>query len=259
MPDERKTITTGREQQRAQETKALESAIRKEKELVEMRTRFVSIASHEFRFPLSSIHHHVESMKANIQHLSKEEALATLENIQLQTKHMTALLEDILTIEKSEAGKMKANTGRVELRHFLQCIISEVLFNTHHTHCVQFNFPRPSLEIESDAKLLRNIFINLLNNAINYSPGENEVSLSVTLGKSKVHISIKDNGIGIDEKDIGRIFEPFTRGSNAQEIKGTGLGLSIVKRAVEALDGKLLAKSKIGEGSLFTVMLHLNR
>jgi signal transduction histidine kinase len=170
---------------------------------------------------------------------------------------MTALLEDLLTIGKSESGKMKANIGNVELKHFLQGIIEEIHFHTHHTHHVQFDFPKPSLEIRSDAKLLRNIFINLLNNAITYSPGESEVSLFVTPGDSTVDITVKDTGVGIDEKDIDKIFEPFHRGSNTLGIKGTGLGLSIVKKAVEALDGKLFVKSKTGDGTLFTIRLNL--
>ena len=246
------------EQKVRERTEALQLAIQKEKEQVDVRNRFVSIASHEFRLPLSSIYRHIESIKTTLQNPPKE-TLDTLEKIQLQTTHMTALLEDVLTIGKSEAGKMKANIDVVELRHFLQDIIAEVLGYTHHTHGVQFDFPLPSLEIKSDAKLLRNIFINLLNNAITYSPGESHVYLSVTPGDSTVDITIKDKGIGIDEKDIGRIFEPFSRGTNTLEIKGTGLGLSIVKKAVEALDGKIFAKSKIREGALFTIRLNLDR
>jgi len=246
------------EQKVRERTEALQLAIQKEKEQVDVRNRFVSIASHEFRLPLSSIYNHIEAIKTTLQNPPKE-TLASLEKIQLHTRHMTALLEDVLTIGKSEAGKMKANLGIVELRHFLQGIIAEVLGHTHHTHGVQFDFPLPTLEIKSDAKLLRNIVINLLNNAITYSPGESEVYLSVTPGDSTVDITIKDHGIGIDEKDIWRIFEPFNRGTNTLEIKGTGLGLTIVKKAVEALDGKIFAKSKIGEGALFTIRLNLNR
>lgn len=255
LSDYRKSL----EQKVQERTEALQSALQKEKELVEIKNRFVSIASHEFRSPLSSIDSSVDFMKTYLKKLTPAEALIKLDNIQTQVKHMAVLLEDVLTIGKSEAGKMKANIGLVELNGFFHRIIDEVQGNTNNSHCIRFNFPAAALEIKSDEKLLRNIFINLLNNAIKFSPGEKEVFLTVAINDPVVTITIQDKGIGIDEKDIERVFQPFNRGSNAQEIKGTGLGLSIVKKAVETLGGKLYVQSKIKEGTLFTVKLNLNR
>jgi len=199
----------------------------------------------------------VESLKENITAIDQAEARTRLSSIQSQVKHMSVLLEDVLTIGKNEAGKMQPNFTPVELKGFLQKVIEEVRSSTKNTHQIQFDFFAPSLEIKSDEKLLRNIFINLLNNAIKFSPGDNEIFLSVVTQSSWVEIKIIDRGIGIDEKDIEHIFEPFTRGKNVQQIKGTGLGLSIVKKAVESLGGKLYLKSILGEGTQFTIRFNL--
>ena len=245
------------EQKVLERTEALNSALQNEKELVEVKNRFVSMASHEFKSPISYIHRNIEAMKGNIEKLRPEEIRVKLEKIQSQAEHLSLLLEDVLTIGKSGAGKIKANMGLVALKEFFHKIIDEVQSNTHNTHRIQLDFPEPSLQIESDENLLRNIFVNLLTNAIKFSPGEKEVSLSVSVQDHKVEFMIKDKGIGIEEKDLERVFEPFTRGGNVQKIKGTGLGLSIVKKAVETLGGKLNVQSKAGQGTLFTIQLNL--
>lgn len=247
------------EQKINERTEALRAALQKEKELVEIKNRFVAIASHEFRSPLSSIQLTTESLKANISKLRTEDTLVKLNKIQSQVKHMSVLLEDVLTVGKSDSGKLVPNLDSVDLGRFLERIIDDVQNNTNNTHRIELNFPVSPLEIESDEKLLRNIFINLLNNAIKFSPGGKVVFLTVVTHGMKVEITITDRGIGIDEKDIERVFEPFNRGTNASQIKGTGLGLSIVKKAVETLGGKLQVKSKLGEGTEFTIQFDVTR
>lgn len=246
------------EQKVVQRTEALKSALQNEKELVEVKNRFVSMASHEFKSPISYIHRNIEAMKTQIEKLSPEEIRARLEKIQSQAEHLSSLLEDVLTIGKSGAIKIKANMKPVELKDFFLRIIDEVQSNTHHTHRIHLDFPEPSLSLESDENLLRNIFVNLLTNAIKFSPGEKEVLVSVSLQESIIECRIQDHGIGIEEKDLSRIFEPFHRGDNVQKIKGTGLGLPIVKKAVETLGGEVKVESKIGQGTLFTIQLNLN-
>lgn len=246
------------EQQVLERTKALKTSLENEKELVEVKNRFVSMASHEFRSPISYIHRNIEAMKGNIEKLGSEEIERKLEKIQSQAAHLYSLLEDVLTIGKTGAGKIKANMGMVELKDFFHRIIDEVQSNTHNTHKIQLDFPAPSLPIKSDENLLRNIFVNLLTNAIKFSPGESVVLLSVAARDHRVEFRIKDNGIGIAEKDLERVFEPFHRGDNVKEIKGTGLGLPIVKKAVETLGGEVQVQSKVGEGSLFIIQLNLN-
>jgi signal transduction histidine kinase len=118
------------------------------------------------------------------------------------------------------------------------------------------NFSDPSVIIASDEKLLRNIFSNLLSNAIKFSPGKKEVHLLLRRDTTFVEVVIRDHGIGISPEDLQRVFEPYTRGTNATSIKGTGLGLSIVKKAAETLGGTLAVKSEIGSGTEITLRLN---
>jgi PAS domain S-box-containing protein len=238
-------------------TEALHIALGNEKKLVEMKNRFVSIASHEFKSPLSSISNHIKHLTEDLQ-ISIEERLTRFQNIQNQVNHMSLLLDDILTIGKNES-KLQANTKLVMIEDFLIKIIDEVRSATNHTHLVEFTFVSQFKEIHSDENLLRNVFINLLNNAIKFSPGKDSVYLSVGDYEKGVEIVVRDRGIGIEEADIKRVFEPFNRGKNAEKIKGTGLGLSIVNRAVETLGGKLSVESKPGEGTEFTIQFEVNK
>jgi signal transduction histidine kinase len=248
------------EQKVKERTDALKSALENEKQLVEVKDRFVSMVSHEFRSPISYIHRNIEGIKEQIETLSTADIRARLEKIQSQAQHLSSLLEDVLTIGKSGATntKIKANLNTVDLKEFFLRIIDEVQSNTQHTHRIALDFPELHRVIQSDENLLRNIFVNLLTNAIKFSPGESEVFLSVRACDHHVKCTVRDLGLGIEEKDLPKIFEPFHRGDNVQKIKGTGLGLPIVKKAVETLGGEVGVESKPGEGTLFSVKLNLN-
>jgi PAS domain S-box-containing protein len=238
-------------------TEALKEALQKEKEMVEVKKRFVAIASHEFRSPLSSIASHVESLKENIGKQDITVSQQRLDSIQTQVKHMSALLEDLLMMGKSESGRITATVDLVDLKDFFSKVIDEVVHACKHSHRVITDFPSSPVQIQSDPKLLRNIFINLLTNAMKFSPNENEVFLSMTVQDEALVVRVKDKGIGIEPTDIEKVFEPFTRGDNAKEIKGTGLGLSIVRKAVETLGGKIQVESTTGKGTVFTIKLNL--
>jgi signal transduction histidine kinase len=199
-------------------------------------------------------------MKLHIDKMTPADLKERLSKIQSQAEHLSSLLEDVLTMGKTGATntRLKANLKDVEMKEFFNRIIDEVQSNTHNTHKIDLSFPFPQLMIESDENLLRNIFVNLLTNAIKFSPGGKEVSLSVSACDERVKCSIRDYGLGIEEKDLPRIFEPFHRGVNVQKIKGTGLGLPIVKKAVETLGGEVHVESTPGQGTLFIVHLNLN-
>jgi PAS domain S-box-containing protein len=241
-------------------TEALKSALESEKKLVEVKDRFVSMASHEFRSPISYIHRNIGAIKDNIQTLSPEDVRNRLTKIQSQAQHLTSLLEDVLTMGKTGATntKIKANLSRVDLKEFFHRIIDEVQSNTLHTHTIELDFSDASLVIQSDENLLRNIFVNLLTNAIKFSPGKNSVYLQVGSCDKHVVCKVRDEGLGIEEKDLPRIFEPFHRGDNVRKIKGTGLGLPIVKKAVDTLGGEVVVESTAGQGTLFIVKLNLH-
>lgn len=185
--------------------------------------------------------------------LSPADIEKKLESIEKQVRHMTFLLDDVLTLGKSESGKTKVVARKIDIHDFFQKIVEEVLYSTKSSHSVTFAFESSVREMEIDEKLLRNIFINLLSNAIKFSPDTSDVLLTIRSENHDLKITVKDSGVGIPANEFDKIFDPFHRGSNAGAIQGTGLGLSIVKKAVELLEGVLEFKSEIGKGSEFNV------
>lgn len=236
-------------------TKELKKALQKEKEVVEMKSRFVSIASHEFRTPLSSIQFAANFIKKNNTKLAPDELSDKLNGIEKQIKHMTHLLDDILTYSKNEAGKIQLILSRVVLSDFINKIIEDVGHNTRNTHAIRLELGDLPEALTTDEKLLRSILINLLNNAIKFSPGKGHVDLGVHSAGGKLTFMVHDYGIGIPEDEHEKIFEPFLRGKGVTSIKGTGLGLSIVKKAIELLNGTIELESNPDTGTTFMVMV----
>jgi PAS domain S-box-containing protein len=243
---------TSLEKQVKDRTMKLKEALEKEKALVEMKNKFVSIVSHEFKLPLSAIGNSVDVLKRDVPIDNRH-----LESITQHVNNMKALLEDVLSIERHEGVKLRPNLKMVDLKLFLSEIIEEVSGATNRTHRVNTTFPDQPVLLESDQKLLRNIFINLLTNAIKFSPNHSEVDLSLGVRNGIVSVSVKDFGLGIEQGDLEKLFQPFSRGSNTGNISGTGLGLSIVKRAVVALKGEIAVDSQPGAGTTFTIEIPL--
>jgi PAS domain S-box-containing protein len=238
-------------------TRELKEAVKKEKELADMKNRFVSIASHEFRTPLSTISFSAGFIRKYKHKISAEEFDKKLAGIDKQVQHMTFLLDDILTLGKSDAGAIQVKSSKLNIRSFLEKTIEEVRNAHQNSHRIDFDFTMPvkAEEIETDEKLLRNVFVNLLSNAIKFSPGKESVSVRGEMEGNNIVLQVKDSGIGIPEEDVRNIFEPFHRGNNAAAIQGTGLGLSIVKKAVDLLKGTIEVASEPGCGTTFTVKI----
>jgi PAS domain S-box-containing protein len=236
-----------------EKTKALQEALKKEKEVVEMKNRFVSIASHEFRSPLASILFETQLIQGN-KRIERRSLTKRLETIAKQTHHMNRLLDDVLTYGKSEAGKIQLVLSDIPLMEFLRKIVEEV----HHRpekHLVKTEYRHLPGIIRGDEKLLRSILINLLTNAIKFSPGKEQVYLIVDGSGQEITITVRDEGIGIPEDELTKIFEPFLRGKGVDAIQGTGLGLSIVKRSVELLNGSIKVKSDLNNGTTFSITI----
>lgn len=234
----------------------LQEANLKIKEHADLKSRFVSMASHEFRTPLANISFAASFVKRHFQKLEPENVVAKLQGIETQVSHMAALLDDLLTIGKSEGVKLKMEPNSVNIQAFITKIIDEVQTANNQSHQIQVSMHEnvPAV-IKTDEKFLRNIFINLLNNAIKYSPGHPTVYLDIYYLDEKVTFQVIDKGLGIDQPDLERIFEPFYRTSNSQNIQGTGLGLSIVKKAADLLNASIKVESEVGRGSNFIVTL----
>lgn len=234
-------------------TEKLKQALEKEKELVEIRNKFVSIASHEFKIPLASITSVITDLL--VRKGVKPSERRKLKSVHQQVTYMKAMLDDVLNTAKIHETKIVPRVEPLNIVSFIQRIIMEVVTGTQCTHNVVTDFPFPVVYIESDDKLLRNIFINLISNAIKYSPDQKEIFVSISRENEFVVVTIKDLGIGIGTQDLTRIFDPFVRGRNTEKIPGTGLGLSIVKKAIHALNGMFTIKSKLNEGTTFIVKL----
>jgi PAS domain S-box-containing protein len=234
-------------------TLKLNEALEKEKELNELKSRFVSVASHEFRTPLSAINFAAGSMKkywARMESIIIEKKLAKIED---QVLHMTELLDDVLLVGQAEAGEMKNHPLALNLEKFISEIIEEVYHSSEKSHEIKLidSEQLKKNDIYIDEKLGRNIFINLISNAIKFSPDADKVIVELSSEKDYTIISVIDFGLGIPESEIEEIFMPFTRGENVDSIQGTGLGLSIVKEALVAMGGKIIVNSTLGKGTTF--------
>jgi PAS domain S-box-containing protein len=232
----------------------LSTALNKEKELSEIKSRFVSMASHEFRTPLST----VLSSASLIQNYSKEEdqdkRLRHVTRIKDSVKHLNALLEDFLSLGKLEEGRVKTEFQRFAVREFLNESIEEMKPALRPGQFIQLSY-QGDTSFSTDKRLLKNILINLLGNAIKFSSENTAIELEASTTEAELRISVKDKGIGIPEEDQRHLFSSFFRGKNAVNIPGTGLGLHIVQRYVELLNGNIKLVSQLGEGTTVQVKL----
>lgn len=246
---------TSRKQAETEITKALE----KEKELRELKSGFISMASHEFRNPLSSILICAQSLAAENNNISPEEQQFYLQSIKDAAVNMQSLLEDILIISKTEAGKQQYNPTRLNLENFCQQIIQE-LESTYINRNINFNIQGDSSEVYFDDKLLWHILTNLLSNALKYSPPTEPVTLTVNFSEDRTQaiIQVRDRGMGIPIESQKHLFESFFRASNVGDIPGTGLGMSIVKKAVDLHRGTIEVESQINVGTNIKVILPID-
>lgn len=233
----------------------IRNALVKEKELVELKSRFVSMTSHEFRNPLTTIMGSAELLEHYSHKWSDEKKRSHIHRIQATVKQMTQLLNDLLLIGKAEAGKVEFNPAPLDLEQFCLNLVEELQVGVISEHTITFVSQCRCLEACMDEKLLRHIFSNLLSNAIKYSPAGGTVRFELACQEGEAIFQIQDEGIGIPPEDQQRLFESFHRATNVGQIEGTGLGLAIVKKSVDLHDGKIAMNSEVGAGTTFTVKL----
>jgi PAS domain S-box-containing protein len=238
----------------------LNDALEKQKELNQLKSKFVSTASHEFRTPLSAINFAAGSIKKYWTKMTPIMIAKKLHKIEDQVMHMTELLDDILMVGKAEAGKIIYNPMHINLGKFIFEIIEEVSNYDNQLHKIELIDTKElkNSTIFIDEKRGRNIFVNIINNAVKFSPDAKKVIIELSSEKDFTVIAVTDFGIGISEAELTNIFTPFTRGKNVDLIQGTGLGLSIVKDAIDAMSGKILILSTLGKGSTFIVKIPKN-
>ena len=235
-------------------THALTEALAREKELSELKSRFMSIASHEFRTPLTTILSSTSLIEQYNKDGQQESRKKHTVRIKSSVKDLTDILNDFLSLDTLEQGKVQVIKEPMDLHELLSEIIEE-LNGTLKTGQAILLFYNGRKKINQDKKILRNILLNLFSNAIKYSGENKPVSLFIDVENELVSIKVKDEGIGIPEEEQKNLFGMFYRARNSINIQGTGLGLNIVKRYVDLLGGNISFVSRQNEGTVFTVSL----
>jgi len=231
----------------------LSEALSKEKELSEIKTRFVSMASHEFRTPLSTI---LSSATLVSKYTSAEEndkRERHVKKIKDSVSHLNNLLEDFLSLGKLEEGKVTVTISSFGVREFIDDIIEEMKVIQKKGQQIICKYGGEE-NFTTDKRLLKNILINLFSNAIKFSGENKSIGIDIT-NNGLLSVVLKDEGVGIPEEDQRHLFTTFFRGKNVTNIEGTGLGLPIVKRYVDLLQGNVSLKSVLGEGTIVYLTL----
>jgi signal transduction histidine kinase len=233
----------------------LRSALEKERELNELKSRIISVISHEYRTPLTTILSSTELLERYDGKLTSEKKLTHFQRIKNSIQHMTNLISDVLFIGKAEADRLEFNPTPLNLKQFCWELVEELRSGKNSQTTISFSSQCNCTDSNLDEKLLRQILTNLLSNAIKYSPNGGTVRFELECSSGKARFRIQDEGIGIPEADLPLLFESFYRAPNVGTIPGTGLGLAIVKKCVDLHKGHISVDSVVGISTTFTVTL----
>jgi PAS domain S-box-containing protein len=241
----------------AEET--LKSALAKEMELGDLKSRFVSMASHQFRTPLSSILATTETLTYYRDRMDEEQIDIRLDRIRQQVSYMKRLMEDVLELARIQAKQIQYHPTPGDLDTACRMIVEEFEHQEEFRGRVVYTCSEPPVLLNFDEHLMQHLISNLLHNALKYSSGQVLIRLSITTAdEPAIQLQVEDHGIGIPEDDLKYLFHPFHRGQNVGAIAGTGLGLSIVKQAVDAHTATIQVESVVNRGTTFTVIFPAN-
>src|SRR5262245_25536900 len=241
--------------ERKQAEQEIVRALATERELGELKNRFVSMVSHEFRTPLGITMSAIELLRNHLDVLNEGKRKELFDDIFSSTRHMASLMEQVLLLGRVEAGKLGYRPAPLDLAALCHKMADESLSATNHRCQIKINADNTLCDVRADESLLRHIFSNLLSNAVKYSPGGATVEFSARRDGGSAIFTVRDHGIGIPEADLAKLFQAFHRATNVGDTPGTGLGLVIVKRCVELHGGTIEVESKAGEGTAFIVKL----
>lgn len=235
----------------------LRKAIEKERELNTLKSRFVSMASHEFRTPLSTILSSADLLEMYTSEEQQDKRLKHTTRIKSAVNNLISILNDFLSLSKLEEGKITVTPVEFNLEEFCEEVMDDVQAILKPGQVLQHHGLSKETLIILDKKMLKNVFINLFSNAIKYSDAGSTIDCFVNIENNELSISIQDHGIGIPEEEQQHLFTRFFRAHNAENISGTGLGLNIVKRYVELMNGRIHFESVLGVGTTFHVHIPL--
>ena len=247
-----------RVEQRTTELREAEHSVRealeKERELHALKSRFVAMASHEFRTPLSTIMSSVDLIGRYTETTEDEKVAKHVTRIKGKVREMTAMLNEFLSIERIELGQVNVNLAEFDIVHHCIEQIEELRGLAKPGQSIDYDHSGDERTITSDRAMLGHVITNLVTNAVKYSPEQAPIELSTRIGNGMLTITVEDRGMGIPKEDQQHLFERFFRGSNVMTVQGTGLGLHIVKRYLDLLGGTISFVSEPGR-TVFTVQL----
>lgn len=245
--------------QEMEQRKKVESQIRgmleTEKELNELKSRFVSMASHEFRTPLGGILTSVSLIAKYPKTEDEPKREKHIQNIKKSVRNLTNILNDFLSLDKLDQGKIASSPSQFDLTTFLDEAIDELKETSDRDHVFEVSHQAPHLSVFQDKEMIRNVVINLISNAIKYSPEGSTIFVRSRGDGGQVVLEIQDQGMGIPKEDQKHLFERFFRAKNVLNLQGTGLGLNIVKRYLDLMGGNIQCTSEENQGTTFIVTL----
>jgi len=240
------------------EKETMAVALEKERELRELKNRFLSMMSHELRTPLASIRLSYDMLKQYAEMATEEEKEQYLDNIQTQVEHLLDMVTDVITLSKSETESLGFIPEDADLITYCRNVVEEFQLTYHKTHQIEFECDETTIIAPIDRRLMRRVLTNLLSNAIKYSLDGGRIWFYLDVDGTQAKIRVKDSGIGIPLEDQDRLFEPFHRAGNVDNVTGTGLGLAITKQAIEAHSGSISFSSEENRGTTFIITLPLS-
>ncbi|MBK7337697.1 MAG: PAS domain-containing sensor histidine kinase [Saprospirales bacterium] len=238
-------------------TLEIQKALEKEKELSELKSRFVSMASHEFRTPLSTILSSISLLSRYTETSQQDKRDKHINRIKSSVRNLTGILNDFLSLSKLEEGKIENLPSEFDIGELCPEVIDEIQGLLKDGQEIVHEGLGSPLFVRWDKRLVKNILFNLLSNAIKYSDEGKKIFMKERLEEDFFLIDIVDRGIGIPDADQPYLFTRFFRAANATNIQGTGLGLNIVKRYIDLVGGSITFESQLNEGTIFTVCLPL--
>lgn len=234
--------------------KDLHHALQKEKELNELKSRFVSMASHEFRTPLTTMMSSLSLVTKYGEQNDTANQSKHVAKIKTSINNLTDILNDFLSVSKLEEGKIENMPEALSIESYIKEIISDMKPMALSGQQIIQEHKGPGIALV-DKKLLKNVLFNLISNAIKFSPGKGLIEVRSQVTDVSLKIEVKDNGIGISKEDQKHLFGRFFRGHNATHIQGTGLGLNIVAKYAELMEGSISFESEEGQGTTFTMII----
>ncbi|WP_129628240.1 PAS domain-containing sensor histidine kinase, partial [Candidatus Oscillochloris fontis] len=243
--------------ERKQADDALRIAWQKEHELSELKSRFVSMASHEFRTPLAAILATTETLTIYRDRMNEAQIDARLDKIRQQVMHMKEIMEDVLQLARIQAGRMEFKPLIEDFDALCREIVEEYETQVRQPGRIAYLCPQRPVLAEIDPRLMRQIISNLISNALKYSAPQSQVQVTLQREAHQVVLMVTDQGIGIPPDDLKRMFDPFHRATNVGTIAGTGLGLSITHQAVEMHHGTIQVVSEMDKGTTIRVAIPL--